>query len=225
MTASKRGLFIVFEGGDGTGKSTQQRLLARWLETIGVPHIVTHEPGDSWLGREVRKLVLSKSSGRIDARAEALLYAADKAQHVSEVVEPALARGEVVVCDRYVDSMLAYQGAGRVLDVDEVEQVARWATDQLRPDLTVVLDLAPERGVGRIAEKDRIEQAGPELHERARQGFLRLAARDPERYLVLDARGGNADHIAAQIRRRVTELPYQWPVGGRSETVSALWQG
>lgn len=203
---SARGLFVVFEGGDGTGKSTQQRLLASWLIDAGVDVVVTHEPGDSWLGQQVRRLVLSPDSGEIAPRAEALLYAADKAQHVAEVVLPALARGAVVVCDRYVDSMLAYQGAGRVLDVGEVEQVARWATDDLRPDLTVLLDLEPEHGVGRIAEQDRIERAGVELHQRVRAGFLELAARDPDRYLVLAARDGTADEIAARVREAVRGL-------------------
>jgi dTMP kinase len=138
-------------------------------------------------------------------RAEALLYAADKAQHLFAVVRPALARGAVVVCDRYVDSMLAYQGAGRVLAAAEVEQIARWATENLRPDLTVVLDTEPDRAVYAKANPDRLEAAGEDFHEAVRQYFLELAEREPEHYLVLDARGSRSA-IAAQVRQRLAPL-------------------
>lgn len=208
---SRRGLFVVFEGGDGTGKSTQQRLLASALAEHGVDHVVTFEPGDSWLGRQVRGLVLDPASGDITPRAEALLYIADKAQHVAEVVEPALSRGAVVLCDRYVDSTLAYQGAGRVLDVAEVESIARWATGDLRPDLTVLLDLEPESGLATIDRLDRIEAAGADLHRRVRAGFLRLADRDPQRYLVLPARSAGPEAIAARVLRRLVALDHPWP--------------
>ena len=158
----------------------------------------TFEPGDTPLGAAIRSLVLDPATGEISPRAEALLYAADKAHHVFAVVGPALARGAVVVCDRYVDSMLAYQGAGRVLAPAEVEQIARWATDDLRPQLTVVLDLEPGRALLTITEKDRVEAAGDGFHERARQSFVELAAREPEHYLVLDA-GADRDEIAAAV--------------------------
>ncbi len=217
---STRGAFVVFEGGDGTGKSTQQRMLAGTLAEHGVDHLSTFEPGDSWLGREVRRLVLSPGSGDITPRAEALLYIADKAQHVAEVVEPALNRGSVVVCDRYVDSTLAYQGAGRVLAVDEVETLARWATLDLRPDLTVLLDLEPESGLATIGERDRIEAAGVDLHERVRAGFLALARRDPQRYLVVPARSGTPEAIAGVVLRRVLELDHPWPASLRA----AAWR-
>ena len=138
-------------------------------------------------------------------RAEALLYAADKAQHIFAVVKPALRRGAVVVCDRYVDSMLAYQGAGRALEPTEIEQIARWATEDLRPDLTVVLDAQLSDGVHAKADKDRLESAGDVFHERTRQSFLELARRDPDRYLVLDARASR-EEIAAQVAERVTQL-------------------
>lgn len=171
----------------------------------GTHRQVTFEPGDTAVGRSVRSIVLDPATGDLDARAEALLYAADKAQHVHEVVRPALRRGELVVCDRYIDSMLAYQGAGRVLDLDEVAGIAEWATDGLVPDLTVLLDLDPAEAVGAIEQPDRLEQAGADLHQRARRFFLELASREPERYLVLPAREPR-DRIAAQVQQRVGEL-------------------
>lgn len=199
------GVFIVFEGGDGVGKSTQATLLAEWAAGQGREVVVTLEPGGTAIGRVLRDLVLNPSWGDVSPRAEALMYAADKAQHVYEVVKPALGRGAVVISDRYVDSMLAYQGAGRVLSVERVEQVARWATEDLLPDLTVLLDLDPDHGLATIAEKDRLEGAGTDLHVRARQFFLDLAARDPEHYLVLPARTG-IESIAAAVSERVGEL-------------------
>lgn len=199
------GIFVVFEGGDSAGKSTQVRQLAGWLHQQGVSFRLTHEPGDSWLGRQVRQLVLDPASGDITARAECLLYIADKAQHVVEVVVPALQRGEVVVCDRYVDSTIAYQAAGRNLPPDDVETIARWATQSLRADLTVLLDVDPRQAVNRIAAKDRIEAAGEDFHRRVRDGFLALAQADPEHYLVLPARQ-SVEEIAGQVRERVRLL-------------------
>jgi len=180
------GLFIAFEGGDGAGKSTQVRLLAQALRACGRDVVVTRQPGGTELGAAIRDLVLH--GDHVSPRAEALLFAADKAHHVDQLVRPALDRGEVVITDRYVDSMLAYQGAGRPLELAEVEHVARWATHDLRPHLTVVLDLEPDHGLGRFAERDRIEGESVEFHERVRRAYLDLAARDPEHYLVLDAR-------------------------------------
>ncbi|MFT4215579.1 MAG: dTMP kinase [Micropruina sp.] len=199
------GRFVVFEGGDGVGKSTQCRLLAAWARTHGVPARLTFEPGDTATGRQIRQILLDPATGDLDARAEALLYAADKAHHLHEVVRPALARGELVVCDRYVDSMLAYQGAGRVLNLAEVSEIARWATVGLVPDLTVLLDLEPERAVGTIAEPDRLESAGADFHQRARALFLELAAQAPQRYLVLPARRP-AKWIADQVQARVAAM-------------------
>jgi dTMP kinase len=199
------GLFCVFEGGDGVGKTTQVERLCGWLGSTGREVVRTFEPGDSALGAQLRRIVLDPDTGDLDPRAEALLYAADKAQHLHQVVRPALARGAVVVCDRYVDSMLAYQGAGRVLGLDELEWVARWATQDLRPHLTVVLDVDPRRAVQEKVDKDRLEAAGDLFHTRARSSFLQLAGRDPERYLVLDARASR-DDIAAQVVDRVRRL-------------------
>lgn len=199
------GVFVCFEGGEGAGKSTQSRLLCSWLEERGHTVLLTFEPGDTEVGQALRRIVLSPETGELSHRTEALLYAADKAEHVDTVVLPALARGEVVVTDRYVDSSLAYQGAGRDLELADVERVNRWATGDLRPHLTVVLDLAPEAGLGRFTERDRIEGESVEFHQRVRQGFLDLAAADPDHYLVLDARAP-VEEIAAAIRSRVEVL-------------------
>lgn len=199
------GVFVCFEGGEGSGKSTQSKRLAAWLEEEGYVALLTFEPGDTEVGRKLRTIVLSPETGEISDRTEALLYAADKAEHVDAVVQPALDRGEVVITDRYVDSMLAYQGAGRALDPAEVEQVARWATHDLRPHLTVVLDLEPEHGLGRFEERDRIEGESLEFHQRVREGFLRMAAADPGHYLVVDARA-DLDQIADRVRDAVTPL-------------------
>ena len=199
------GVFVCFEGGEGSGKSTQSRLLRDWLEADGYAVVLTFEPGDTEVGREMRRIVLSPETGALADRTESLLYAADKAEHVHAVVRPALERGEVVVTDRYVDSALAYQGAGRSLDVAEVEHVARWATRDLRPHLTVVLDLDPEHGFDRFAERDRIEGESPEFHRRVRAAFLAMAGAEPEHYLVLDARRPAAE-IAAAVWERVEPL-------------------
>ncbi len=153
----------------------------------------------------MRRIVLSPETGELSDRTEVLLYAADKAEHVDTVVLPALARGDVVITDRYVDSTLAYQGAGRSLDVAEVEAVARWATGNLRPHLTVVLDLEPEAGLGRFTGRDRIEGESLEFHQRVREAFVAMATDDPDHYLVLDARA-DLDTIENAIRAAVTPL-------------------
>lgn len=200
-----RGIFIVFEGGDGVGKSTQAALLAEWLAAQGREVVRTFEPGDGPVNARIREILLSRATEDLAPRAEALLFAADKAQHVATVVEPALARGAVVVCDRYVDSTLAYQGAGRVLDVAEVERVNRWATAGLLPDLTVLLDLDPAAGLASVGVHDRMESAGDDFHARVRAGFLTLAGRDPDRHLVLPARDDRRV-IADAVARRVAGL-------------------
>jgi dTMP kinase len=203
--SSAGGVFVVFEGGDGVGKTTQVDRLCAWLANAGHDVMKTFEPGDTTVGAMIRRIVLDPATGEMSPRAEALLYAADKAQHIFAVVKPALRRDAVVVCDRYVDSMLAYQGAGRALEPAEIEQIARWATEDLRPDLTVVLDAELSDGVHAKADKDRLESAGDVFHERTRQSFLELARRDPDRYLVLDARASR-EEIAAQVAERVTQL-------------------
>lgn len=204
-TYAEHGVFVCFEGGEGSGKSTQSKRLTAWLEAAGHDVVLTFEPGDTPVGQQVRRIVLSPESGALDDRTEALLYAADKAEHVATLVRPALARGAVVVTDRYVDSTLAYQGAGRALDVAEVEAVARWATADLRPHLTVVLDVDPAVGLGRFEGRDRIEDESIEFHQRVRAAFLAMAGADPAHYLVLDGRG-DVDEVEAAVRAAVEPL-------------------
>ena len=199
------GLFVVFEGGDGVGKSTQVVELVSRLRNRRIEPVMTRQPGGTPIGEKLRELLLDPGHPELTARTEALVYAADKAQHVEEVILPALAQGKVVVCDRYVDSMIAYQGAGRVLDLAEVKQVARWATGGLRPDLTVLLDIDPAEAVANIRQQDRLEAAGLDFHRRAREHFLRLAGEDPERYLVLGARESRKN-IAEKVAEKVLAL-------------------
>ena len=184
------------------------RRLLDWLGLNEIPARVTHEPGGTPPGARIRALLLDPATGDLSPRAEALLYAADRAQHVHAVVRPALDVGEVVITDRYVDSSLAYQGAGRTLALEEVRRLSAWATGGLIPGLTVLLDLPPETGLERArgrAAADRLESESLDFHERVRATFLDLAAAEPERYLVLDATLP-ADEIAAAVRDRVAVL-------------------
>jgi dTMP kinase len=198
-------VFVCFEGGEGVGKSTQCGRLRDRLEEVGHVVLLTHEPGDTPVGADVRRIVLDPQTGELADRTEALLYAADKAEHIHAVVRPALERGEVVVTDRYVDSTLAYQGAGRSLDAAELEWVARWATEDLRPHLTVLLDLDPVQGLTRFVGRDRIEGETIEFHQRVREEFLRLSETDPDHYLVLDARAAVGE-IADAVHERLAPL-------------------
>jgi dTMP kinase len=207
-TRSHAGTFIALEGGEGAGKSTQLRLLEQWLSARGHDVVVTREPGATAAGARIRALLLDPATGRLAPRAEAMLYAADRAQHVAEVVRPALRRGAVVLTDRYVDSSLAYQGAGRELAVDEVARLSQWATGGLRPDLVVLLDVDPVIGLQRAGDApDRIESESLEFHRRVRAGFLHLAEDDPERYLVLSADQPPAAVLAAVQARLEALLP------------------
>jgi dTMP kinase len=199
---TETGLFLALEGGEGSGKSTQAALLVDWLESSGHPVLLTREPGGTEVGKILRHIVLDNATGELSPRTEALTYAADKAEHVDQVVLPALADGTIVLTDRYVDSTLAYQGAGRALAIAELEAVARWATSELRPHLTIVLDLDPAIGHTRFDGADRIESEPLEFHQRVRQHFLDLAAVDPRHYLVVDG-GGAPDEIHHQIRLAV----------------------
>jgi dTMP kinase len=200
------GTFIAFEGGEGTGKSTQSKMLKKWLEDRGETVVLSREPGGTDLGQGLRKILLGHETGAISPRAEALLYAADRAHHVYSVIRPALAKGEVVISDRYFDSSIAYQGAGRILSPGEVARISRWATESLFPTLTIVIDLSAETGIGRLKSHDRLEAEPLAFHERVRQEFLQIARIDPERYLVVD--GTNTiDQIHNEIINRVSTLP------------------
>ena len=202
------GLFITLEGGDGSGKTTQAALLEAWLLEEGRSVVRTREPGGTDLGLELREIVLHRR-GHIAPRAEALLYAADRAHHVATLVRPALERGDVVVQDRYVDSSVAYQGAGRVLGGDEVRELSQWAVQGLAPDLTVLLDLDEEAARSRLdaarTTYDRLESEASEFHGRVRAAFLAIAHAEPERFLVVDATLP-VDVIAASVRSRVEAL-------------------
>lgn len=205
---SDSGVWITLEGGDGSGKTTQSNLLADWIADAGRTVVRTREPGGSEVGQLIRDIVLHHR-GDIAPRAEALLYAADRAHHVATVVRPALERGEVVLQDRYLDSSVAYQGAGRVLDGAEIRDLSLWAAEGALPDLTVLLDLSPEDARVRLdsADKpfDRLEAEKTEFHARVRDAYLALAAAEPERFLVVDA-AASPETIAAEIRARVTTL-------------------
>jgi dTMP kinase len=205
---TRRGLFLTFEGGDGAGKTTQAALLEEWLIRDGATVVRTREPGGTEVGVLIRDIVLHHP-GEIAARAEALLYAADRAHHVETVVRPALARGEVVIQDRYLDSSVAYQGAGRVLGRDEVRDLSLWATGGLLPELTVLLDLDPAVARGRLDADDkpfdRLESEEDDFHGRVRAEFLAIASAEPARFLVLDA-SRPPEELAIEIRERVALL-------------------
>jgi dTMP kinase len=194
-----RGLFIAFEGGEGAGKSTQALLLRDWLTARGLTPVMTFEPGDTPVGKDLREILLRNETGDLSPRTEALLYAADRAEHVATVIKPALDAGSVVITDRYVDSSLAYQGAGRDLTVEDLDQLSAWATGGLLPDLTIVLDVDPAIGLTRFSTPaDRLESEPLDFHIRVREQFLALAARAPGRYVVVDA-GAAVDEIHAQV--------------------------
>jgi dTMP kinase len=204
--APAKGVFIAFEGGEGTGKSTQSKLLKKWLEQEGEDVVLSREPGGTDLGQGLRKILLGHETGAISPRAEALLYAADRAHHVFSTIRPALDRGDVVITDRYFDSSIAYQGAGRVLQPNEVARISRWATESLFPTLTIVIDQPAEVGLARLKSRDRLEAEPLAFHERVRNEFLQIASLDPERYLIVDGTQ-NIDDIHAEIISRVGEIP------------------
>lgn len=205
------GMFITFEGGDGSGKSTQAELLGAWCEERGYEVVRTREPGGTRLGAELRRLLLhgGEDIGDVDPRAEALLYAADRAQHVAKVVRPALERGAVVVQDRYIDSSIAYQGAGRPLEVSEIRQLSEWAAGGLWPSVTILLDIDPTVAAARRSARggaaDRLEAEASEFHRRVRAAFLAGAAADPDRFLVLD--GSKAiDTLHTEVLGRIAPM-------------------
>ncbi len=222
------GLFIAVEGGEGSGKSTQARLLADWLQAAGRTVVVTREPGATAVGARVRELLLDPAT-TLDARTEALLYAADRAEHVATVIRPALRRGDVVVTDRYVASSLAYQGAGRALGDAEVVRLSDWATEGLTPDVTVLLDVDPARGLERAAARvhglgtglDRLEGESLAFHHRVRTRFVELAAAQTDRWVVIDAGPGDMEDVHQRVRAGiVATVPAARLWGARS--VAAL---
>lgn len=204
-----QGLFIAIEGGDGAGKSTQSRLLAERLRAAGREVLTTREPGGTPIGEKLRSLVLDHGHGEIDARTEALMFAASRAAHAEQVLRPALQQGKTVVTDRYIDSSVAYQGGGRSLGTGTVRDLNAWATGELWPDLTILLDVDPAAGRTRrttgSSVEDRLESEPDDFHGRIRAAFQELAATGPQRYLVLDA-SRPADELAAVIGHRVDEL-------------------
>jgi dTMP kinase len=214
-----RGVLIAFEGGEGAGKTTQARLAAIWLRDHGYEVVTTQEPGATKVGMRLRAILLGKETTGLSSRAETLLYAADRANHVAAVIQPALDRGAIVITDRFVDSSLAYQGYGRDLPVDEIAEVNKWATGGLAADLTIVLDVPSDVGLGRVAPSpDRMESEPQEFHERVRRGFRALAEAEPHRYLVIDARQPQAV-ITREIQDRVRDiLPDPIPAGTEDVT-------
>lgn len=185
MPFADSGLFIALEGGEGAGKSTQAGLLDRWLSEAGYDVVLTREPGGTAVGTALRGILLDLQTGELSPRTEAIVYAADRAEHVETLIRPALAKGSIVITDRYVDSTLAYQGAGRSLDAGDLRTLADLATGGLRPHLTVVLDIDPQVGLARAGDHDRIESEPLDFHFRVRTEFLRLAAAEPDRYAVI----------------------------------------
>ena len=199
------GAFIVFEGGEGAGKSTQAAALAELLEARGRSVVRTREPGGTPAAEAIRAILLDPAFAGLDDRAEALLFAAARGDHAQRVIRPALRRGDVVVCDRFMDSSMAYQGIARGLGADVVANLSLWATDGLIPDLTVVMDIDPQVGLGRVSSPDRLESEPLEWHRRVREGFVEIARRDPRRYLVLDA-GRPPEDLATEIAQVVDAL-------------------
>lgn len=200
-----RGTFIVFEGGEGAGKSTQERLLAEHLVSSGHDVLRTREPGGTAAAERIRAILLDPASAGLDVRAEALLFAAARGDHVAQVIRPALQAGTTVICDRYLDSSVAYQGYGRQMDPDRIRELSLWATSELLPDLTIILDIDPRVGLARVSDPDRLEAEPLEYHDRVRKGFLAIAASDPKRYVVVDAMQA-PDDVAEQIMERVEHL-------------------
>lgn len=197
-------MFIAFEGGEGAGKSTQEALLADHLQQFGHTVVRTREPGGTPAAEAIRDILLAPKFTGLDPHAEALLFAAARGEHASAVIRPALDRGDIVICDRYIDSSIAYQGVGRGLGVEPVRELSLWATNGLVPDLTILLDVDPVVGLSRLSNPDRMEAEPIAFHQSVRDGFLALAQAEPDRYLVLDATRPAAD-IATDIQARVAE--------------------
>lgn len=208
-----RGLFITFEGAEGCGKSTQAQLLAEWLQDAGMEVYLTKEPGEGSIGGQIRRIILSPENAALSPVTEAILYAADRRQHVEEFLQPALAAGKIVICDRYADSYLAYQGYGRGLDQEMLRALNQLAAGALQPDVTFLLDLPPAESFLRLAGRgqgpDRMEQQAKEFHQRVYQGYLEIAAAEPQRVVVIPAQGGPAE-IAGRIQQEMKKWLDRW---------------
>lgn len=198
------GYFIAFEGGEGVGKSTQEALLADYLTEIGKTVIRTREPGGTSAAEQIRDTVLSRNHEGMNPASEALLFAAARGDLVARVIRPAISRGDVVICDRFIDSSIAYQGYARALGADRVRDLSTWATGGLLPDLTIVLTLDPEVSMKRLINPDRMEAEPMQYHRDVAAAFIEISSLDPDRYLVVDATG-TKEEIAEVIRQRVMQ--------------------
>jgi dTMP kinase len=199
------GLFIVFEGGDGAGKTTQIEKLAQYLTDQKKKVLVTREPGGTVMGKSIRDWLLEQTEVEVDPKTEALLFAADRAHHMNTLIQPALAAGNIVISDRYIDSSVAYQGVARNLGVENVKNISLWAVGGIVPQLVIVLDINVEVGQARLNRKDRLDRESKDFHEKVNQAYLDLAKLDPAKYLIIDAELP-IDEIAAKIQDRVAEL-------------------
>lgn len=194
----KKGMFITFEGADGCGKTTQMKLLAEYLEKKGIDVVLTREPGAKGLGEKVREILLNYE-GPVSDRCESFLFLADRAQNIDIIVNPAVEEGKIVLCDRHIDSTVAYQGYGRGLDIERINMLNNIATNGRKPDLTFVFDIDVETSMARVGkEKDRMERAGKDFHNRVRQGYLELAKQEPQRIKVIDA-AKSIEEIHAEV--------------------------
>ena len=198
-------MFITFEGPDGSGKTTQARLLAAWLRERGYQVVLTREPGGTDIGDQIRTVLHDPANGAMDARTEILLYSASRAQHVAQCIRPALAAGQIVISDRYADSTLAYQGYGRGLDLETLRQITDFATGGLTPDLTLYLDIPPEEGLERRQvggdEWNRLDAEALDFHQRARAGYLELMKEEPERWMVV-----NGDRTVEEVQEKIRRV-------------------
>ena len=185
--SNHRGFFVVFEGGDGAGKSTQVQKLTQKLEPLNETVVLTREPGGTELGKKIREILLDQDEFEVTPRMEALLFAADRSINMSQNIKPALEKGNVVIADRHIDSSIAYQGVGRGLGADTIEDISRWAVQGIVPDLTVLLDVDANTGQSRLESKDRLDRESAEFHTKVNQAFRDLSKADPDRYIVIDA--------------------------------------
>ncbi len=201
----KKGLFITFEGADGCGKTTQLKLLAEYLMKNGRDVVITREPGAKGLGEKVREILLNYD-GVVSDRCESFLFLADRAQNIDVIVNPAVEAGQIVLCDRHIDSTVAYQGYGRGLDIERINMLNNIATNSRKPDLTIVFDIDVETSQKRVgSEKDRMESAGIEFHNRVRNGYLEIAKQEPQRVKVIDA-SGDIEDIHNEVKRMINNL-------------------